>query len=353
LVLKRVIFAISLMVLINITGHGQDLDPVCAGSIQRYGVSASPNSVFSWAVEGGTIIDGDGTDTVTIQWPWTLGRYSLEVNVSVNGNDQCVANTRTWQSLKKPAVDLGPDQAICQGDSLQLDAGTGYDAPYQLLWNNDPAYTGRYFYTGQAGVVTLSVTDSGRCTNTDSLVVTVNPLPIVEIGITDTVLCDNSQSFYLNALDITYGNDGVSAAAWTINRVESNGMTYMVTPATQKIDTLSVKITNNNLCSSSDTMFILTCDITPIFTDMTNTIIPDGSAENKVWTIPHIEFFPNAVLEIFDQWGRLVFHTEHVATEKWDGQSKGRPLPMDSYYYVLDLKYGGSKPITGTVNLIR
>jgi gliding motility-associated-like protein len=66
-----------------------------------------------------------------------------------------------------------------------------------------------------------------------------------------------------------------------------------------------------------------------------------------------MQFFDKAVLEIFDRWGRLVYRTDNVYEEPWDGKSKGKILPMDSYYYVLNLNVMNTPPLVGTVNLIR
>ncbi len=64
--------------------------------------------------------------------------------------------------------------------------------------------------------------------------------------------------------------------------------------------------------------------------------------------------FPDAVLEIYDRWGRLVFSTDDIINNEWKGRTmSGKPLPMDAYFFVLDLKVAHVKPITGYVNIIR
>ena len=48
--------------------------------------------------------------------------------------------------------------------------------------------------------------------------------------------------------------------------------------------------------------------------------------------------------------GELWFIVQNPDTPSlWDGRSSdGRSLPMDSYYFVIDLHDEGSEPITGT-----
>ena len=81
-------------------------------------------------------------------------------------------------------------------------------------------------------------------------------------------------------------------------------------------------------------------------------ITPNNDGKNDVWRIINADLYPNAVLQIFNRWGRRVYETKDVFGEPWDGKSNGKPLPTDSYHYILDLK-DGTKPRTGVITLIR
>ena len=71
--------------------------------------------------------------------------------------------------------------------------------------------------------------------------------------------------------------------------------------------------------------------------------------------IENIDLFPEAVLDIYDRWGRLVYHAKGLdPLNVWDGKAmSGRELPMDSYYYVIDLHYKGLEPLVGYINIVR
>lgn len=118
-----------------------------------------------------------------------------------------------------PGVDLGNALSLCEGQSLLLNATTP-NATY--LWQDNstaPTYT-----VTQGG--TYSVTVSiGNCTATDSVTVTENPLPIVNLG-DDTALCQNQDLL----LDATQPNAGYQ---WQNNSTNatflvSQGGTYWV-----------------------------------------------------------------------------------------------------------------------------
>ncbi|MBI5220070.1 MAG: gliding motility-associated C-terminal domain-containing protein [Bacteroidia bacterium] len=129
-------------------------------------------------------------------------------------------------------VDLGNDTAICEGQTLVLDAGNPGSA---YSWTG--GYTTQKINVTQAGTYSVTVTDINGCTGIDSINVTVNPLPVANAGadqsicIGDTVVLTATGGLYYQ---------------W--NNSVINGVPF-VPGATA---TYSVTVTDNNNCSSSD-----------------------------------------------------------------------------------------------------
>jgi gliding motility-associated-like protein len=357
LFLRIRILAISLMVLTYISGYGQtqvQLDSVCAGSVQKYGVTGEPGSDFGWDLDGGEVIDGQGTDTVIIHWFNTAGNFEIVVH---ENNGVCTGESDAFVTVRKPNVDIGTDREICLGDTLTLDAGNNYERPFQFLWiSTDTSkyfgdLTSQYYEAIRTAEIKVTVTDGYSCSSSDSVNITVHSLPVVDFGMKDTTLCNEDQPFAIYISNITQNN--ITSQTWFYDKVESFNNYIYINPAHGKVDTLSVTVSDNNQCKGSDTMLIIPCNIPDLFGNMPNSFTPNDDQVNDKWIIPYADLFPNAILEVFDRWGRLVYRTKHVSEEPWDGKSKGKKLPMDSYYYVLDLNQGNSRPVTGTVNLIR
>jgi len=86
---------------------------------------------------------------------------------------------------------------------------------------------------------------------------------------------------------------------------------------------------------------------------MPSAFTPNGDGKNDTWIIPELQNFPQAVVEIYDRWGQAVFRSESGYSNPWDGYSGGKEMPMDSYYYVINLNSPGLEPISGTVTLIK
>ncbi|HRF26479.1 MAG TPA: gliding motility-associated C-terminal domain-containing protein, partial [Ferruginibacter sp.] len=67
--------------------------------------------------------------------------------------------------------------------------------------------------------------------------------------------------------------------------------------------------------------------------------------------IDNLTDYTGAVVEVFNRYGQLVFTSTGYGTP-WDGTTKGKPLPVATYYYVIQLK-NGFKPLSGSVTIIR
>ncbi|MDF2437677.1 MAG: hypothetical protein K0Q95_2053 [Bacteroidota bacterium] len=142
-----------------------------------------------------------------------------------------------------PVVDLGSDIGFCSGDSILIDAAnTGFN----FLWNDSS--TAQTITTGSAGTYYVTVTNPlTLCFESDSIVITVNPLPTVNLGI-DTAICIGD-SISLNA-----GNPGAmySWSTGSTNQVinVNNPSTYFVyvsDPATGCYKSDTIMISQNML----------------------------------------------------------------------------------------------------------
>lgn len=84
---------------------------------------------------------------------------------------------------------------------------------------------------------------------------------------------------------------------------------------------------------------------------ISNTFTPNGDAANNTWGIPALRYFELVQIQIFDRGGLLVFSTENP-DERWDGNLKGKLLPVGSYFWVIRVGETGESR-KGIVNLLR
>jgi gliding motility-associated-like protein len=333
--LKRYKYLIIWLSLLGITpGAGaQSLPGTCKGNIDRYSVSGLPGSTFEWTVTGGTII-ADYSDSIDIRWDGVPGSYTVSViEHTING---CTGVPEVSSLLLGDAsVNLGPDQNTCLGASISLQAPAGYSA---YLWSDGSSSSS--FNATSSADVWVEVTDLAGCKARDTVLLTFEEAFVVDLG-RDTILCGESTL----TLSLPYNN-----VYWTLNfdnkQTNETGPTIIVSARDQEI---IAEVTSDIGCFGSDTMFVFECTQGKI----PNAITPNGDGVNDTWRIENIDDFPKATIKIFDRAGRVVFEVQGGYDNSWAGKDKnGKPLPVDTYYYVIDL--GNNKAaLTGFVTIIR
>jgi gliding motility-associated-like protein len=115
-----------------------------------------------------------------------------------------------------------------------------------------------------------------------------------------------------------------------------------------------VIIQDNNFCEVSDTAVLLS-DAESCLTIPT-AFTPNADGYNDLWIIEGLEYYPSAIMEIYNRWGEQIYHSKNYMNEPlnepFDGTYRGRKLPVDSYHFILRLP-GGNPPITGNVTILK
>lgn len=137
--------------------------------------------------------------------------------------------------LPLPSINIGNDTAICNGEELILDAGSGF---ISYLWEDNDST--QYHLVTEAGFYWVTV-DNGCGTDTDSLFVDINPSPEPDLG-PDTTLCPGS------ILELDPGSQYISYL-WQDN---SNLPFYTVSAS----GNYWVSVENNYGCLGEDEVYI-------------------------------------------------------------------------------------------------
>lgn len=321
-------------------GYSQGLPYACAGNMESYGVQGFQNSVYFWEVDGGTIVNGQNNDTIVLRWDYSRRNHVLTVTEETEFGCFGIP-VEASIAVNAPVADIGDDEEVCQDEPYTFDATTDYYTAVTYLWPDSS--TGSSYATSSSGYVWVQITGTDGCADYDSAFLTVHPLPVVDLG-KDTALCGTAL--------LTVDAGSFASYDWSNNSISP---TVTVDGNRQENELLWVEVTDNNGCIGSDTLVLEVCDIYLLFAGIPNTITPgDRNGQNDRWIIPNIDLFPEAVLEIYDRWGRLIFRTDDVFNNPWTGESmSGKEMPMDAYYFVLDVKASHVAPLTGYVNVIR
>jgi len=308
---------------------------VCAGDTGRsYYVQGTEGSTFNWTVSGGIISRNYG-DSIVVDWGDVPGVYQLSVQeVSEYG---CNSVPRVGNVLvSAPLIDLGDDAYICEGETFTLAPEGDF---YSFEWSDGTIAP--YFRTSEEGLITCIVSDQYGCFWQDEIYLEVKPLPEVDLG-RDTSLC-GEQSLFLSA-----GTDGV-------NYVWSTGQNTPDIYVYQGYQEVWALVEDEFGCQDGDTIIINDCDTEQYFSNIPNAITPSNpDGVNDYWEIRKLQDYPDAVVDIYDRWGRLIWRSEPGYPSPWDGRNmNGKEVPMDSYQYIILLNFGNDERIIGTVTVIR
>jgi hypothetical protein len=223
-----------------------------------------------------------------------IGTYTVELFVRHIDN-RTDTSWRTISIYLKPQPNLGPDQTICNGDSVTFNAGAWSGCTY--LWKNpssgDTVSTSQTFRTGQPGTYDVTVTNSNGCSGADTVQLITTPVPSVTNNpLSKTICSGESTNIPLTSnvpgatfnwtASLTSGNiTGFSAdSGLVINQILINSLstpgivTYHITPKKGSCigttvdfpvtvnagDSVKVSISssNNNICAGTPVTFTAT-----------------------------------------------------------------------------------------------
>ncbi len=177
---------------------------------------------------------------VGLNYLWSTGTNTETINVTTSGNywvkvtqNVCFNyDTINVTFVAAPVVNLGNDISVCFGVPVSLDAGNPI-ATY--LWSTGE--TTRIISPTTSGTY-IVVASIGTCWDSDTVLVTFNPLPIVHLG-PDKTLCTGE------TLTLDGGNAG---ATYQWSNGGTDETTNITTPGTYSV------IVHNGGCTNSDTI---------------------------------------------------------------------------------------------------
>ena len=215
---------------------------ICNGAssiLNATGTGGTTPYTFAWS-------NGALTQSTTVS-PTTTTTYTVTMtdNIGCTSTDQVVVTVNA-----NPTVNVGADVAICNGSSRTITATpTGGLSPYTYAWSTSATTQAITVSPTTNTTYTVTVTDSRGCTNTDQILITVNPKPTVNISKNDATcgLANGSATANptggLSPYTYAWSN---SSTNQTISNLSAGNYTVTVTDSRGCTGTASVSISNTN-----------------------------------------------------------------------------------------------------------
>jgi gliding motility-associated-like protein len=268
------------------------------------------------------------------------GKYSV---IAYNQYScQSVASAMVTVYPKVTAVVAQDSVTICEGANATISAsgGTTY------LWSpalglSNPALANPVANPADSTLYTVTVSNADGCFDTKTVAVNVLKKAVANAGANKVIF--EGQSVKLTASE-KYGNVFYWTPATGLSN--PNVLNPIASPTDNITYTLHVTSTSNCGIDSSSVYIRVYKKIT-----IPNTFSPNNDGINDYWNIDALVTYPESVLTVFNRYGTQVYRSIGY-NQPWDGKCSGQPLPVGTYYYVLDLKNNTPK-ISGWVLIVR
>jgi len=318
---------------------------VCLNQATQFTNFSSPVtgtlSGSNWSFgDGGTSTVKDPVYTYT-----TSGTYTAQLIVRNSFN--CYDTTyKTVKVNHLPNADFTFGRS-CVGSALQINfkdssSIASPDTVKSFYWhfNDTTAFTSTlqnpsniFSGPGTYQIFHIAISNFG-CRDTIKKPVNITPPPIAGF-----ILSYNS-GINLNTI-VTFTDVSQNALGWSW--VFGDGNTSVIqhpnnTYLNNGTYTITQTVTDQFGCKATASRTVGINNIKENITELIpNAISPNGDLKNDIWRLDFINaFYPNATIEIFNRWGQSLFYSDGYSIP-WDGTYKGDPLPVATYYYVINL----------------
>jgi hypothetical protein len=201
----------------------------CSGGSASIGMSPVSGINYSWSP---TIGLSNANISNPVASPTSTTTYVLTATHAISGILQKDTVVVTVNPL--PTINAGPDVSVCAGNSVTLNASSNSS----FSWSN--GVTNNVSFIPTATTNYFATANNNGCIKTDTVLVTVSPLPAINAGVDVSVCAGNSVT--LNA---------TSSSSFSWNNGVTNNVSFIPIATTNYIATA-----NNNGCIKTDTVLV-------------------------------------------------------------------------------------------------
>lgn len=216
-----------------------------------------------------------------------------------------------------------------QFNSIKIKVEQEIAAQVTYSLDNGPFQNSNVFINLSNGNHTITVLHAEGCSSTESFTIE-NYIPIsltlVESNLNQITATatggDGNYTYFLNGINYGYNEEFqiFESGVYTVIVEDGNGCT----------------------AEAQITMDFIDIEIPNFFT-------PNDDGNNDTWVPENLEGFPNAQVEVFDRYGRIIVQFGNKG--EWNGTYNGSLLPTGDYWYTITLD--GGRQFVGNVTLYR
>jgi gliding motility-associated-like protein len=199
--------------------------------------------------------------------------------------------------------------------------------------------------TGVSTNIRYTYTAANGCFSSVERTINLFPSPVISIP-QRKIGVKAGNSVTLNA-NVNGGSN--NTYAWTPNLYLDNSA--ILNPTSLPLSSLTYTLTaeSDSGCIATDSIRVELAS--NIF--IPNVFSPNGDGINDFWEIEDKAGLLYLRANVFDRYGKLV-HTSFGSKIAWNGNYNGKPLPIATYYYIVQVSDGQtSQNLGGWVQILR
>ncbi len=321
---------------------------LCEDSI-KVASTVIPNATYKWTASSSnpSVINPSNYDRPTISWFKGFvnsGFYNIFLTISRGAcvhHDTIVTERKNSPSIAMITTPKIFKDTICEQEEAKiftadsLKSGTkGYWIVNKEIYANDTTTIKVRLEKGKLNTIVWTTSTNQYCVSQDQRSVFVSIKPAIAFAGNDKKVYSPSSKLDATTPQLNTGD----RAQWLVPNNNTANIENINSPKTE-VTNLALgqnifywKIYNNGCVAELDTVVI-----TRLQSEIPKAFSPNNDEKNQTFFITGIEEYESSSLEVFNRWGDLVYANNDYKND-WAGLSKdGKPLPDDTYYYVLNL----------------
>lgn len=311
------------------------------------------NGAVTLNATGGTLpyryrLDGGPEQSAAAFTGLAPGTYALTV---IDQSNCSTLETITIPPSMTPQIDtIMTTSARCGEANGRIEVGVVGAATARYRLDGGAATDSPIFSGLGVGDYLIEVTDTAGCTV--SATASIGDTPPVALSITEQSLASCLQSDGTLSLQVAGGTG-------TLN-LQQNGQPI---PTNERLTNLAagnyLYVATDELGCTDSLIAAIASGRCPLY--FPNAFSPNFDGVNDSFGPQEVTGAGTLVIrfQVFDRWGGVVFQQENgLLTEdrfRWNGQGRGKDLPVGIYVYTLEVRYpdGGTDTFSGDVLLLR
>ena len=316
-------------------------------TIEGTNLSGNQNYYDAAQANGGALLTGPITTSQQVYMYDANGTCSDEVFFEVSIN-----------SLPE-VVSFSGEGTYCEGETVEsLTAALSGSGVLTLDYTIDGVSNSMNTSTASIdlgtapGVYVLTQITDENCNNAVNLTqtITINTLPTAPNTSADVSYCANEQPDAMEA-------DGSSGSyTWYADQELTDvlGSQTTYTPETILGSTSYYVTATENGCEGPAQMILIAFEECGIV--IPTAFTPDGDQTNDTWSLNDIDvIYPNNVVSVYNRLGNKVYESIQGAYDQmpWDGTFNGEPLPVASYYFIIEYNDNTTPKSNGIITIVK